>query len=97
MFGRAKQEREEQERARRREKIYEERRDHWKMMMEGARDGHEETRFFIDNRLENLYDWLRDFDQRVAGEIREHARMTRMWLVCLTVLVAILVLDRLWR
>jgi hypothetical protein len=66
------------------------------MMLKGAKDEHERTRFLIDSRLESLYDWLNDFDRRVAREMRERAEATRIWLFCLTALVAVLVLERLW-
>ncbi len=90
MFSRTSKEQEVQER------LKQERRDHWPMMLEGAKDEHERTRFFIDSWLKNLYDWLNDFDQRVTREMRAHARATRAWLICLAFLVALLVLERLW-
>jgi hypothetical protein len=61
-FSRTSKEQEEQER------LKQERRDYWHMMLEGAKDEHERTRFLIDSRLENLYDWLNDFDQRMTRE-----------------------------
>jgi hypothetical protein len=77
-FDHARKEREEQERALRQENMKQERRDHWTMMLEGAKDEHERTRFLVDSRLENLYDWLNDFDRRVAREMRERAEATRI-------------------
>jgi hypothetical protein len=96
LFGQVTKEQDEQERALRQERLKQERREHWQMMLKGAKDEHERTRFLIDSRLESLYDWLNDFDQRVTREVRAHARATRTWLVCLTVLVAVLFLERLW-
>jgi hypothetical protein len=95
LFGHARKEQEEQERALRQERLKQERREHWQMMLEGGKDEHERTRFLIDSRLESLYDRLNDFDQRMTREVRAHARATRAWLICLTVLVALLVLERL--
>lgn len=78
-----------------------ERREHWNLMLEGANDEHERTRFFIDSRLENLYDRLDALERRVTREMGEHAETTRIWLIGLTVLVGILVvllfLGTIWR
>jgi hypothetical protein len=77
LFGQVTKEQDEQERALRQERLKQERREHWQMMLKGAKDEHERTRFLIDSRLESLYDWLNDFDQRVTREVRAHARATR--------------------
>ncbi len=73
-----------------------ERREHWEMLFEGARDGHEKTQLLFDQRQENLYRRLDELEQGLRYEMHEQARVTRIWLVSLSVLVALLVLAHLW-
>lgn len=55
------------------------RRHQWKGRFEDARakDGHEVTQVMMEFRQEILLDWLRDFDQRIASEIRAQHEKTR--------------------
>jgi hypothetical protein len=89
MFGRqAKKQRQQQEQARKEQRACD-REEHWKLLFSGEMDEHERMRLFITYRQELLFDWLHDFDSRVAAEIREHARTTRNLLLFLIVIAAL--------
>jgi len=63
---------------------------YWKDRMDRAKDGHEVTRVYIEYRLEGVFEWLSDFDKRVAAEMRDHARKTQGLIVGLAVLMVVL-------
>lgn len=74
----------------------------WRIQFDQAKGNeHEMTRTAIRYELalhsEWLRGWLEDFDRRVAGEMREHARTMRVRTMWLIILVSILVLDRFWK
>jgi len=51
--------------------------EYWKARFDQAKDGHETTQVCIDYRHHRLLESLRDFDQRIAKELRDHARQLR--------------------
>jgi len=63
---------------------------YWKDRMDHAKDAHEVTRVYIEYRLEGVFEWLTDFDKRVAAEMRDHARKTQGLIVGLAVLMVAL-------
>jgi hypothetical protein len=54
-----------------------ERAKYWKMRFSQANGEQETTRVFIEYRQDLLVEWLRDFDRRLALEMRHHARTSR--------------------
>ncbi|MCC2654236.1 MAG: hypothetical protein K0R61_2737 [Microvirga sp.] len=80
----------------RREANEKERREYWEILIEGTRDGHEKTRLLFDQRQENLYRRLEELELNLRDEIREHGRVTRIWLAVLSVSVMILILITFW-
>lgn len=67
-----------------------ERAKYWKMRFSQAATEQETTRVFIEYRQDLLIEWLRDFDQRLAFEMRHHARVSRNAIIALGAVLVIL-------
>ena len=67
-----------------------ERAKYWKMRFSQATTEQETMRVFIEYRQDLLIEWLRDFDRRLAFEMRHHARVTRNTIIALGAVLVIL-------
>ena len=67
-----------------------ERAKYWKTRFSQATTEHETTRVFIEYRQDLQIEWLRDFDRRLAFEMRHHARTSRNTIIALGAVLVIL-------
>jgi hypothetical protein len=67
-----------------------ERAKYWKMRFSQANSEQETTRVFIEYRQDLLVEWLKDFDRRLALEMRYHTRTVRHTVIAVGAVLVVL-------